>query len=188
TPARIAGLLRDRGYGDSRMTVFGAMGGPAETRQDGRAADWSDEAPAFNTLAVDCIAGPGARILARTPGLPDAAFDHDGAIAPRDLRAIALSRLMPMRGATLWDIGAGCGAVGIEWLRAARDGRAIGLEPDPARRALAAANAVRLGAPRLDLRSARAPEGLADLPAPDAVFIGGGLSAAVAEAALAALK
>ena len=188
TPSEIAGFLRDRGYGESRMVAFSAMGGPDEARAEGKAADWSAAVAPFNTLAVECVAGPGAELFSRLPGLPDDAFNHDGQVTKQEVRAVTLARLMPMRGALLWDIGAGCGSVGIEWMRAAPDARAIGLEPDPARRALAAANAARLGAPRFELLAATAPEGMAGLPAPDAVFIGGGLSAAVVDAALASLK
>lgn len=188
TPAEIAALLTERGYGDSRMVVLSAMGGPDESRLDGIARDWRAEVPAFNTLAVACVAGRGAEVLSRVPGVPDEAFTHDGKITKREVRAITLARLMPMRGALLWDIGAGCGSIGIEWMRAERDARAIGLEPDAGRRALAAANAARLGTPRYDLLAASAPDGLEGLPAPDAVFIGGGLSEVVAEHALAALR
>ena len=188
TPARIGALLAERGYGESRMTVFSAMGGPREERFEGRAEGWSTEVPAFNTMAVECVAGPEALIQSRVPGLPDSAFEHDGQLTKREVRALTLAKLMPTRGALLWDIGCGCGSVAIEWMRAAPDALAIGLEPDAGRRALAARNALRLGAPRLDPRDGRAPEGLSGLPAPDAVFIGGGLSLEVAEQALAALK
>jgi precorrin-6Y C5,15-methyltransferase (decarboxylating) len=188
TPGRIAGFLTDRGYGDSRMIVLSAMGGADEARTEAVARSWSGEVPAFNTLAVECVAGPGAEVLSRVPGLADDAFAHDGKITKQEVRALTLARLMPMRGALLWDIGAGCGSIGIEWMRAAPDARAIGLEPQADRRALAAANAARLGTPRFELRDAAAPDGLAGLPAPDAVFIGGGLSQAVADGALAALR
>jgi precorrin-6Y C5,15-methyltransferase (decarboxylating) len=184
----VARLLTDRGYGDSAMTVLAHLGGPAETRFDGTAGGWDAEVPDFHTLAVECVAGEGAQISGTAPGLPDEAFEHDGKMTKREVRAVTLSRLMPRRGALLWDVGAGCGSVGIEWMRAARDARAIGLEPRADRRAMAAANALALGTPRLDLRDATAPEGLADLPAPDAVFLGGGLSVETAEAALAALN
>jgi precorrin-6Y C5,15-methyltransferase (decarboxylating) len=188
TPAAVARLLTDRGYGGSPMTVLAHLGGPAEARFDGTAARWTDAVPDFHTLAVACVAGQGAQLLGRMPGLPDDVFEHDGKMTKREVRAVTLSRLMPQRGAMLWDVGAGCGSVGIEWMRAAPDARAIGLEPRADRRALAAGNALALGAPKLDLRDATAPEGLTGLPAPDAVFLGGGLSVATAEAALAALK
>lgn len=187
TPAEIAGFLTQRGYGDSRMVVFSAMGGPDEARFEGTAQDWSAEVPAFNTLAVDCIAGPEAQVLPMVPGLPDAAFLHDGQMTKAEIRALVLARLMPMRGAVLWDVGAGCGSVGIEWMRAAHDARAWGIEPSPERRALAVSNAARLGAPRYSLIDGRAPDALEGLPRPDAVFIGGGLSAEVARRCWAAL-
>lgn len=188
TPATVGALLADRGYGASPMTVLAHLGGPDEARFDGTAQGWAHEVPDFHTLAIDCVAGPDAVITARTPGLPDAMYTHDGKLTKSEIRALTLARLMPMRGALLWDVGAGCGSVGIEWIRAARDARAIGLEPDPARRAMAAQNALALGAPRLDLRDLRAPDGFAGLPAPDAVFFGGGISAPAVHAAWAALK
>ncbi|RMH42779.1 MAG: precorrin-6y C5,15-methyltransferase (decarboxylating) subunit CbiE [Alphaproteobacteria bacterium] len=188
TPAEVAELLVSLGYGPSRMTVFGHLGGPEESRFDGTAAGWSARVPDFNTLAVECVAGPEAVIASTCPGLDDALFVHDGLMTKREVRAAALAKLMPMRGALLWDVGAGSGAVGIEWMRAARDALAIGIEPRADRRALAAANAVRLGAPRLRLVDGTAPDALAELERPDAVFLGGGLSAETVDRAYAALK
>ncbi|MEV8467388.1 precorrin-6y C5,15-methyltransferase (decarboxylating) subunit CbiE [Fluviibacterium sp. DFM31] len=188
TPARIAGLLSERGYGGSVLTVLAHMGGDAEQRITGLASGWTQRVPDFHTLAIECIADENAQMLARTPGLPDDVFEHDGKMTKREVRALTLAKLMPKRGALLWDIGCGCGSVAIEWMRAARDARAIGLDPNPDRRAMAAANALALGVPKLDLIDATAPEGLADLPDPDAVFIGGGLSEDTAEVALMALK
>ncbi|RYH09334.1 precorrin-6y C5,15-methyltransferase (decarboxylating) subunit CbiE [Tropicimonas sp. IMCC6043] len=187
SPATIARLLTENGLGPSRLTVLGAMGGPGESRIEGTAADWNAQAPDFHLLAVECIAAPGAHVPPRT-GLPDDAFTHDGKMTKREIRALTLSALAPRRGELLWDIGLGCGSVAIEWMRADRDMRAIGLEPSSERRAMAAANATRLGAPRLDIRPDPAPAALAGLPAPDAIFIGGGLSEVTAEAALDALK
>lgn len=188
TPGKVARFLTERGYGPSRLTVFGAMGGARETRAEGVAADWGPAVPEFTTLAVACVAGPGARVLPRIPGLPDAAFAHDGTMTKREVRAATLARLMPFRGALLWDVGTGAGSVAIEWMRTAPEARAIGIEPKPERRALAAANAAALGTPRLDLVAGEAPAALAGLPAPDAVFFGGGLSEAAVDAARAALK
>jgi len=187
TPAQIARFLTDRGYGGSRMTVFAAMGGADEARVDGLAEGWSHTVPDFNTLAVECVAGPDAALMPRVPGLADACFAHDGNLTKQEARAVTLARLMPMRGALLWDIGSGCGSVAVEWMRAARDARAIGIEPRADRRALAAANAQALGTPRLELIAGDAPAALAGLPAPDAVFIGGGLGPEVFAAAWAAL-
>lgn len=188
TPARIARFLHERGYGASPMTVLAAMGGPDEMRFDGTAERWSHEVPAFNTLAVECRAAPDAALQPRVPGLADALFRHDGTMTKREVRAATLAKLMPMRGALLWDVGSGSGSVGIEWMRAARHTRCIGIEPRADRRAMAAENALALGAPRLDLRDGAAPEALRGLPAPDAVFLGGGLSEAAFDAAWDALK
>ncbi len=188
TPGQIARFLTERGFGDSRMTVLAHMGGPDEARFDGIARDWHHRVPAFNTLAVECIAAPDAALIPRVPGLDDALFQHDGTMTKREVRAVTLARLMPMRGALLWDIGAGCGSVAVEWMRAARYARAIGIEPRAGRRAMAAANALALGVPRLQLVAGRVPEALAGLQAPDAVFIGGGLSRETFDAAWQALK
>ncbi|WP_422075873.1 precorrin-6y C5,15-methyltransferase (decarboxylating) subunit CbiE [Tranquillimonas rosea] len=188
TPAQIARFLSDRGFGASRMTVFAAMGGTDEARFDGTAQGWDHEVPAFNTLAVECIAAPDAALLPRVPGLDDDLFRHDGTMTKQEVRAATLAKLMPMRGALLWDIGTGCGSVAIEWMRAARYARAVGIEPRADRRAFAAENALALGTPRLDLVDGTAPDALAGLEAPDAIFIGGGVSEAVFDAAWAALK
>lgn len=188
TPAQVAGVLAERGYGRSRMTVLASMGGPEERRFDGIAESWDHAVPAFNTLAVDCVAAPDALVAPRVPGLDDGLFRHDGTMTKQEVRAITLARLMPMRGALLWDIGAGCGSVSVEWMRAAPDARAIGVEPRADRRAMAAENALALGAPRLELVDGVAPQALAGLPAPDAVFIGGGVSEEVVAAAWTALR
>ncbi|MEJ1992718.1 MAG: precorrin-6y C5,15-methyltransferase (decarboxylating) subunit CbiE [Maritimibacter sp.] len=188
TPDQIAEFLTERGFGDSTMSVLANMGGPDEARFDGVAKDWSHEVPPFNTLAVECIAAPDAALLPRVPGLADELFQHDGTMTKREVRAITLAKLMPMRGALLWDIGCGCGSVAVEWMRAARYARAIGIEPRADRQALAAANALALGTPRLELIEGNVPDALTGLEAPDAVFIGGGLSEASFTAAWEALK
>lgn len=188
TPAQVARLLADRGYGDSRMFVFSDLGAETEARAEGTATMWKADVGALNTLAVDCMAGPRAQLLTRVPGLPDTVFSHDGKMTKREVRAVTLSSLMPHRGALLWDIGSGAGSVSIEWMRAARDARAIGIEPLPERRAMASANALALGVPRLELRAGRAPDALAGLEEPDAVFLGGGISEAVFDVAWTALK
>lgn len=176
TPGQIAKFLSERGFGASKLTVLAAMGGEREARFDGTAATWAHEVPAFNTLAVECIAAPDAALLPRVPGLDDALFQSDGTMTKQEVRAATLAKLMPMRGALLWDIGCGSGSVAIEWMRAARYARAIGIEPRADRRAMAGANAMALGAPKLEVVEGTAPEALAGLEAPDAVFIGGGLT------------
>jgi len=188
TPAQIAGFLTARGFGASRMTVLAHMGGPQEQRFDGLAENWSHVVPAFNSLAVECIAAPDAALLPRVPGLPDSVFTHDGTMTKSEVRAATLAKLMPMRGALLWDVGTGCGSVAVEWLRGARYTRAIGIEPRADRRLLAADNALALGVPALQLLDGFVPAALTGLPAPDAVFIGGGLSEETFAACWSALR
>jgi len=188
TPAQIAKFLSERGFGKSKMTVLAAMGGKDELRFDGTADEWDHAVPAFNTLAVECIAAPDAALLPRVPGLADALFQSDGTMTKQEIRAATLAKLMPMRGALLWDIGCGSGSVAIEWMRAARYARAIGIEPRADRRAMAGANAMALGAPKLELVDGMVPDALGGLPAPDAIFIGGGLSRPTFDAAWAALR
>ena len=175
TPGEIAELLVKRGYGESRMTVLEHMGGAKERVLSGLAENWNtDDVASFNTLAVDCVAGAGAVLLPRVPGLPDDAFNHDGQITKREVRAATLAALAPAPGQLLWDVGAGCGSVAIEWMRAAPNNAAIAVERDEARARLIAENALALGTPRLEIVTGVAPAALAGLAAPDAVFIGGG--------------
>ena len=178
TPARVAALLCERGYGSSRITVLQRMGGPQERRIEGTAADWSaDDVADLNTLAIACIADPGSALLPAVPGLPDTAFRHDGQLTKREVRAATLAALAPVPEQLLWDVGAGCGSVAIEWLRAARGARAVAVEHEASRISFITANAAALGTPGLEIVEGRAPEALAGLQAPDAVFVGGGVSA-----------
>jgi precorrin-6Y C5,15-methyltransferase (decarboxylating) len=188
TPAAAAALLVAHGCGESRMTVLERLGGPASHARPMLARAVGDQRfDPLNVVAVEVVAGPGAALLPLVPGLPDDAFSHDGQITRREIRALTLARLGPTPGDLLWDVGAGSGSIGIEWMRAG--GRAIALEPRADRAARARENARRLGVPGLDVREARAPEGLAGLPRPDAVFVGGGATAGrVFEICWAALK
>ena len=187
TPSQIAGMLVARGFGDSRMIALSHMGGPEESRLEAPARDWNHAVPDLHTLAVECVAGPDAVWHPRI-GLPDDAFTHDGKLTKREARAAAIAKLMPHPGALLVDVGAGCGSVSIEWMRADANARAIGIEPAAERRALAARNASVLGVPDLDIRDGRAPEALGDLPPPDAIFVGGGVTEATIAAAVEKLK
>jgi precorrin-6Y C5,15-methyltransferase (decarboxylating) len=179
SPQTVASLLCQHGYQHSRMSVLAAMGGERELRFDGIASEWAqDDAiqfPDLHTLAVELVAGPDANNYPKT-GLPDTAFHHDGNITKQAVRALTLAKLVPGRGELLWDIGVGCGSIAIEWMRGAFEARAIGIEPKENRRAIAAQNALSLGTPALKLVEGKAPEALANLAKPDAVFIGGGVS------------
>ncbi len=175
TPSQAAKLLRDMGYGTSRLTALTHLEGTEERIVSAIADAWNGAKVApLNTLAIECVAGPNARVLARVPGLPDEVFVHDGQFTKREARAITLAALAPSSGQCLWDVGAGCGSVSIEWLRAARGTTAHAIERDPGRVALIAENALALGVPELSVIAGRAPEQLANLPAPDAIFVGGG--------------
>jgi precorrin-6B C5,15-methyltransferase / cobalt-precorrin-6B C5,C15-methyltransferase len=190
TPRRVAALLAAAGWGSSRMTVFAHLGGAQEAAQHGTAADWGQRTSAdLNTIAVECRAAADARALPRLAGLPDDAFEHDGQLTKREVRAATLARLAPLPGEILWDIGAGSGSIAIEWLRATEHGTAVAVERDPARAARIARNAAALGVPGLQIVAAAAPEAIAGLPPPDAVFVGGGLvDARLLPALWAALK
>ncbi|GAA4259108.1 precorrin-6y C5,15-methyltransferase (decarboxylating) subunit CbiE [Azospirillum formosense] len=190
TPAKLATLLTARGFGLSRLTALESMGGPRERSIVATADAWSAERVAdLNTLAVECVAAPGARTLPRTPGLPDDWFEHDGQITKREIRAVTLSWLAPRRGELLWDIGAGSGSIGVEWMLSDPANRAIAVEHKADRAARIPANATAFGVPGLELVRGKAPEALDGLPAPDAVFIGGGLTNdGVLDACWSALK
>jgi precorrin-6Y C5,15-methyltransferase (decarboxylating) len=190
TPAAVAALLAGAGYGRTVMTVLGDLGAEAESRLAGTADDWlaspPGEAPALHVLALE-LAGPPAHGL--VAGLPDDAFENDGQLTRRDLRASALARLAPAPGQHLWDVGAGAGSVGIEWMRAHPTCVTTAVEADAGRAACVARNAGRLGVPGLRVVTGRAPDALAELPPPDAVFIGGGATRpGVLETCLAALR
>jgi precorrin-6Y C5,15-methyltransferase (decarboxylating) len=181
TPAALAALLVDRGYGSSRLTVLENLGGEAERRVDGVAERWAEPPGAnLNLVAIECEIDPGVTALSTAPGLPDDAFEHDGQLTKRDLRASCLARLAPMPGQLLWDVGAGSGSVAIEWMRVHPANRAVAIESDPVRAARIRRNAERRGVPDLQVEGGAAPEVLgrlgADVSSPDAVFVGGGVS------------
>ena len=190
TPAKLAALLTARGFGPSRLTALESMGGPRERRIVATADAWPAERVAdLNTLAVECLAAPGARTLPRAPGLPDDWFEHDGQITKREIRAVTLSWLAPRRGELLWDIGAGSGSIGVEWMLSDPANRAIAVEHKADRADRIPANAAPIGVPGLELVRGKAPDALDGLPAPDAVFIGGGLTNdGVLDACWSALK
>jgi precorrin-6B C5,15-methyltransferase / cobalt-precorrin-6B C5,C15-methyltransferase len=176
TPAAVAALLTGLGWGPSRLTVLSRLGGPQEAVISAAAQCWGERSLAdLNTIALECRPGPGARAFSRLPGLPDDAYYHDGQLTKREVRAATLAALAPLAGETLWDIGAGCGSIAIEWLRAVDGGAAVAVERHPARAATIAHNAAALGVPELRIVRGEAPAALADLPPPNAVFIGGGI-------------
>ncbi|MEK9724571.1 MAG: precorrin-6y C5,15-methyltransferase (decarboxylating) subunit CbiE, partial [Rhodospirillaceae bacterium] len=190
TPAKLAALLTAKGYGASRLSVLERMGGDAENRIDGTAADWTQaETAALNTIGVELAAGPDAAVWSRAAGLPEDAFRHDNMITKREVRAVTLAALAPLPGELLWDVGAGNGSVAVEWLRLEPVARAVAIEKTPARAANARFNALELGVPGLEVVEAEAPAAFAGLADdPDAIFCGGGLSEALLDACWARLR
>jgi precorrin-6Y C5,15-methyltransferase (decarboxylating) len=175
TPAGVAKLIAGDGYGASRITALAQLGGPEERRFTGTAADWTHaETDPLVVTAVEVAADAGTVPLPTVPGLPDEAYAHDGQLTKRDVRAVTLARLAPLPGQLLWDVGAGAGSIGIEWMRVHPSCRAVAVEAHPERVSRITGNAARLGVPGLQVVEGRAPEALSGLPAPDAVFVGGG--------------
>ena len=176
TPREVAQLLTGCGWGPSRLVVLAHIGGPLEIVVEDEAQSWGDRRVAdLNTIAIECHGAPGTRALPLFAGLPDDAFEHDGQLTKREVRAATLAARAPLPGETLWDVGAGCGSIAIEWLRAGAGRSAFAIERTPTRAALIARNANSLGVPGLRIIAGMAPEALNGLPVPDAVFVGGGI-------------
>ncbi|GAA2827318.1 precorrin-6y C5,15-methyltransferase (decarboxylating) subunit CbiE [Kribbella solani] len=212
TPAEVAHLLTARGYGASQLTILEQLAAPTErirttpatnwpTTLAGLSADratpatpatsalplgWSDPIDPLNVIAIHTPAD--APVLSTSPGLPDDVYENDGQLTKREVRAVTLSRLAPVPGQLLWDIGGGAGSIAIEWSRHHPSCRAIAIERDPARADRLARNATNLGVPVTTVAGA-APTALADLEPPHAIFIGGGaIAAGMIEACWTALR
>jgi precorrin-6B C5,15-methyltransferase / cobalt-precorrin-6B C5,C15-methyltransferase len=189
-PAAVAKLLAGVGFGTSRLTILEALGGPRERIRPTLANEYSfGSVEALNTIAIEVDSAPGARVLARTSGLADQLFEHDGQITKREVRAVTLSSLAPWRGELLWDIGAGSGSVAIEWMLADPSMHAIAIEPRAERAERIRRNATAFGVPGLEVVEGAAPTALSGLGTPDAVFVGGGATdAGVLDAASRTLR
>jgi precorrin-6Y C5,15-methyltransferase (decarboxylating) len=175
----LANWLVERGFGASRLWTLAALGGPRESVTEGRAESYA-AGVAVSPLAI-AIEADGATGLSRASGLSDDLFQHDSQITKRPIRALALSALAPRPGERLWDIGAGSGSISVEWALAG--GRAIAIEAREDRAANIRANAEAFGlSHKVDFVTGSAPAALASLDKPDAVFIGGGLDAAMFDA------
>ncbi len=206
TPAVVARILTEKGFGASQMVILEHMGGHKERQITAIADSWQDITKSrgslsgvevnltniadLNTIAITCLSSsnsstsptslylpvPPCTSFSVSPGLPDNAYHHDGQLTKREVRAMTLAALAPLPGQLLWDVGAGCGSISIEWLRSHRHGRAIAIEQHPQRLQYIADNATALGTPHLQIIAGTAPTILKDLPTPDAIFIGGGLT------------
>jgi precorrin-6Y C5,15-methyltransferase (decarboxylating) len=179
----LASLLCDAGYGEAMITALSNLGGADETRIDAMAREWRGTIPAFSILAIACPDTPACRSF-----LDDAKIENDGKLTKYDLRANALAKLAPFPGAVMWDLGAGSGAVAIEFLRAAPRACAYAVDRDPHQIEMARRNARRFGVSGLNHVQADLPSGLDDLPPPDAVFLGGGISPELIAAARTAIR
>jgi precorrin-6Y C5,15-methyltransferase (decarboxylating) len=176
TPRKLAELLAARRMGPSRIAVLEAMGGARERVRHATPANFDiEDVQPLNTIAIEVIAEPDALLIPLTSGLDDDLFEHDGQLTKREIRAVTLSSLQPLQGQLLWDIGLGAGSVAIEWLLQHSSLRAVGIEARSDRADRAARNAAALGVPELQIVQGHAPEALAELARPDAVFIGGGI-------------
>ena len=174
-PSALATLLSDSGFGASKLTVMEALGGVRERVRTAQASGFELTAvDPLNIVAVEVDAAPGARVLARASGLDDALFEHDGQITKREIRAMTMSALAPRRGELLWDVGAGAGSVAIEWMLADPSLRAIAIESKPDRAVRIRRNAAAFGVPELEVIDGEAPQALAGLRPPQAIFVGGG--------------
>ncbi len=175
---RLARWLTDEGFGASMLRVMERLGGKGERLRTATAEAFDlDDIGAPVAVALE-IAGDGP-VISRASGIADSFLAHDGQISRRPVRALALSALAPRPGELLWDLGAGSGSIGIEWLLAHPANRCIAVERDPVRAARARANADRLGADRLRIETGESLAVLPSLPAPQAVFVGGGADAAL---------
>jgi len=188
TPAQVAAILVAEGLGATRMTVLSDLGTAEQESRSGTAQAWSGEVPALNVLCLE-VAGESAT-ASLVPGLPDEAYENDGQLTKQHIRASALAALRPRPGELLWDVGAGAGSIGIEWARQDPRNRTLAIERSPERADRIIRNAARLGVP--EVRVVEGPAAAAvvgeDLPAPDAVFIGGGATQEVIEACWDALR
>ena len=190
TPAKLAELLNGRRMGQSLITVLESMSGPRERIRQAKASNFGIEPIVpLNTIAIEVIAEPETATIALAPGLDDGFFEHDGQLTKREIRAVTLSSLEPHQGELLWDVGLGAGSIAIEWLLRHPSLSAIGIEARGDRADRAARNAAALGVPELKIVHGHAPEALAGLARPDAVFVGGGMmDNGVFEAVWSALK
>lgn len=173
TPAALAAVLTETGRGASEFTVLEQLGGPGERIRQGPADAWAAAPPRdlddLNVIAVRYL--PDARAA---HNLPDDALRHDGQITKRTIRAVTLAALAPRPGEVLWDVGSGSGSIAVEWCRSAPGCRSVAFESRDDRRENITANARAFGVD-IDVR-ADAPGAFEGALAPDAVFIGGGLT------------
>jgi precorrin-6Y C5,15-methyltransferase (decarboxylating) len=189
TPRALSELLLQHGFGAARLHILEELGGAKERVRSALASELAfEDVQDLNLIGLELSCDLSASFLPSRASLPDSAFEHDGQLTKQDVRAVTLSALAPRAHARLWDVGAGAGSISIEWLLSHPSASAIAIEKDPARAARIARNASALGVAKLHVVEAEAPSGLVGLPAPDAIFVGGGVgNTAIFETCLAAL-
>jgi precorrin-6B C5,15-methyltransferase / cobalt-precorrin-6B C5,C15-methyltransferase len=185
TPDLVRQFITETGFGRSKITVLAQLGSSAECRWD---QIWPPDPPDLNVVCVTCEPSRPSAAWSAAPGLADEVFDHDGQLTKRDVRASAIAHLMPVPGQLLWDVGAGAGSIGIEWMRTHPSCHAIAIERDLARAKRIRLNAARLGVPDLQVVEGEAPSACRGLPPPDAVFLGGGAGRETVERCWAAMR
>lgn len=180
--APLAAWLIEHGWGESALWVLQALGGPRERCLPSTAAALAQAAPQdFEAPLCLALQAQGAPGLPAVPGRPDAWFAHDGQITKAPVRALTLAALAPRRGQRLWDIGAGSGSVAVEWCLAG--GQALAIEQQAQRVRNIERNRQQFGLQAaLQVVAGAAPQALAGLAPPDAVFLGGGLNPALWQA------
>ncbi|MBF2066520.1 MAG: precorrin-6y C5,15-methyltransferase (decarboxylating) subunit CbiE [Calothrix sp. C42_A2020_038] len=179
TPEMIANMLVKSGFSNSKITILERMGGVNERIITSVASYWNNtiaDLADLNTVAVECIVDAGVTVLSKLPGLPDDAYHHDGQLTKREVRAVTLATLAPKPGEVLWDIGAGCGSISIEWMRTHPLCRAVAIEQNSSRLKYISDNAANLGTPYLEIILGKAPDVLVNLLTPNVIFIGGGVT------------
>lgn len=183
-PATLCAQLAAEGFGDVQAVVGQCLGTPEEKLFRGSVKELA--AGRFNSLSVLLV--EAAEVLPRrAPGLPDEAFERgDVPMTKQEVRAAVLAKLAVRPEDILWDVGAGTGSVSVELALVAPRGRVYAVECRPEGCALIKANREKFRTRNLVLVEGLAPDALSDLPAPDAVFIGGskGSLAAIVDAAL----
>ena len=171
TPASLCQKLTDAGMGEAHGVVGENLGTEAEAIRYGSAAELAGQS--FAPLSVLLVENFDLPQL-RAPGFPDESFIRSEVpMTKQEVRAAALAKLAVMPTDTLWDVGAGTGSVSVELALAAPKGRVYAVECEPDACELIRKNRAKFHACNLILIEGRAPDVLADLPAPDAVFIGG---------------
>jgi precorrin-6B C5,15-methyltransferase / cobalt-precorrin-6B C5,C15-methyltransferase len=177
TPLAVARLLTQAGYGPSKVSVFEHLDGPAERMTTEVASDWPNERCGnLNLMAIDCAPTRTCQPLSLVPGLPDETFETDGQMTKREVRAVTLACLAPRPNQLLWDVGAGTGTIGIEWMRANPSCSCLAFEEKAERATRIRPNADRLGVPTLKVIQGSAPASFVGLPQPDEIFMGGSIA------------